>query len=301
MAKKLFSLIVVPHNKGKHRTITLTDKRVKVLAGIFTFIFLVLTAFIIDYFTMNVTRKKFKELTEENTVQKQTITKYKVSFNKLKATLEDFENYARKINIMAGLKSPEVLRELGVGGGGRELDQGISSQSYLPDRTLAHMNNVNQKAETIDKNMNTLVSFFEQHSTKLAHTPTVWPTTGWLTSDFGMRDDPFTGKRTFHRGYDIVTPLGNPVVATADGVVIRTQSEQRNKIGGNSIVISHRGGYTTRYLHLQKWLVKPGQKVKRGDIIGLVGSTGKSRGPHVHYEVHVNGRPVNPYRFILEE
>lgn len=298
MAKKLFSLIVVPHNKGKHKTITLTDKRVKVLAGIFTFIFLILTAFIIDYFTMNVTRKKFKELTEENAVQKQTITKYKVSFNKLKATLEDFENYARKINIMAGLKSPEVLRELGVGGGGREPDQGISSQSYLQDRGLAHMNNVNQKAESIDKNLKKQVSYFEQYSTKLAHTPTVWPTTGWLTSDFGMRDDPFTGKRTFHYGWDIAASYGNSIVATADGIVAKTKNE---KIGGNTIIISHGGGITTVYCHLSRFNVKPGQKVKRSDVIGNVGQTGKAIGPHVHYEVRINGKAVNPFNYILEE
>lgn len=298
MTKKLFSLIVVPHNKGKHKTITLTDKRVKVLAGIFTFIFLVLTAFIIDYFTMNVTRKKFKELTEENTVQKQTITKYKVSFNKLKATLEDFEKYARKINIMAGIESPEVLRELGVGGGGREPDQGINSQSYLQDRGLAHMNNVNQKAEIIDKNMNSLVRFFDQQSTKLAHTPTIWPTTGWQTSAFGMRDDPFTGKRTFHYGLDIAASYGNSIVATADGIVAKTKNE---KIGGNTIIISHGGGITTVYCHLSKFNVKPGQKVKRSDVIGYVGQTGKAIGPHVHYEVRRNGKAVNPFYYILEE
>jgi len=298
MAKKLFSLIVVPHNKGKHRTITLTDKRVKVLAGIFTFIFLVLTAFIIDYFTMNVTRKKFKELNEENTVQKQTITKYKVSFNKLKATLEDFENYARKINIMAGLKSPEVLRELGVGGGGRKADRGISSQSYIQDRGLAHMNNVNQKAETIDKNLNTQVSYFEQHTAKIAHTPTIWPTTGWQTSAFGMRDDPFTGKRTFHYGWDIAASYGNSIVATADGIIAKTKNE---KIGGNTIIISHGGGITTVYCHLSRFNVKPGQKVNRSDVIGYVGQTGKAIGPHVHYEVRINGKAVNPFNYILEE
>jgi len=298
MAKKLFSLIVVPHNKGKHKTITLTDKRVKILVGIFTFIFLVLTAFIIDYFTMNVTRKKFKELTEENTVQKQTITKYKVSFNKLKATLKDFESYARKINVMLGVESPEVLRELGVGGGGREPDQGISSQSYLQDRGLAHMNNVNQKAETIDKNLNSNMRILDQQSTKRAHTPSIWPTTGWLTSDFGMRDDPFTGKRTFHYGWDIAASYGNSIVTTADGIVAKTKNE---KIGGNTIIISHGGGITTVYCHLSRFNVKPGQKVERSDVIGNVGQTGKAIGPHVHYEVRINGKAVNPFNYILEE
>lgn len=298
MAKKLFSLIVVPHYKGKHKTITLTDKRVKILGGIFTFIFIVLSAFIIDYFTMNVTRKKFKELSEENVLQKQTLTKYKVSFNKLEATLKDFENYARKINIMAGLKSPEVSRELGVGGGGRNPDQGINSQSYLQDRGLAHMNSVNQKAEAIDKDLKSKVEILNQRSTKLAHTPTIWPTTGWQTSAFGMRDDPFTGKRTFHYGMDIAANYGNPIVATADGLVAKTKKE---KIGGNTIIISHGGGVTTVYCHLSGFNVKPGQKVKRSDVIGYVGQTGKATSPHVHYEVRINGKAVNPFNYVLEE
>ncbi|MFW6160456.1 MAG: M23 family metallopeptidase, partial [Acidobacteriota bacterium] len=99
-------------------------------------------------------------------------------------------------------------------------------------------------------------------------------------------------------GIDIATHYGNPVAATADGVVIQTKSE---KIGGNTIKISHRGGYTTIYCHLSKFLVKPGQKIKRGETIGLVGSTGKALGPHVHYEIKRDGKSLNPYYYVLEE
>ena len=97
---------------------------------------------------------------------------------------------------------------------------------------------------------------------------------------------------------DIATYFGNPVIATADGVVVQTQ---KDKIGGKTIKISHRGGYTTVYCHLSKFLVKPGQRVKRGDTIGLIGKTGKALGPHVHYEVRLNGKSVNPYYYIIEE
>ena len=97
---------------------------------------------------------------------------------------------------------------------------------------------------------------------------------------------------------DIATNYGNPIVATADGIVI---SLGNDKMGGKNIVISHGGGVTTHYLHLSKFLIKSGQRVKRGDVIGLVGKTGKARGPHLHYEVRVNNRPVNPYNYILEE
>ena len=119
-----------------------------------------------------------------------------------------------------------------------------------------------------------------------------------MASAFGWRDDPFTGKRTFHYGIDIATQTGNPIAATADGIVVTTK---REKIGGRTIILSHRFGYQTVYCHLSKFLVKPGQRVKRGDVIGLVGRTGKALGPHVHYEVRVNNKEVNPFYYILEE
>ncbi|UCC41145.1 MAG: M23 family metallopeptidase [Candidatus Aminicenantes bacterium] len=298
MAKKYLSLIVCPHYRGKHRTLTLSKKALRTVVSLTVFVFFLLGVFLVDYFTVNVTRQKYRELLEENIRYKDKIAQQKESIKEFKDTIEYFENYAKKLNVMAGLKSPEVLKEVGLGGGSQNNSQQMnpieSSQSF----TLKDIKRISEKAEGIERNLSQLVVFFENEKAILASTPTIWPTKGYLASHFGWRDDPFTGKRAFHRGYDIVTHFGNPVVATADGVIIRCRED---KIGGKSVVISHRGGYTTRYLHLSKWLVKPGQKVKRGDTIGLVGSTGKSRGPHVHYEVHVNGRPVNPYRYILEE
>jgi murein DD-endopeptidase MepM/ murein hydrolase activator NlpD len=199
---------------------------------------------------------------------------------------------------MAGLRSPRVLKAVGVGGGGRSIGQEVSSSNYLQDIGLIHAERISKKAEGIDKNLNTLVSFFEQRTKKLASTPTIWPVTGWLTSAFGKRTDPFTRKNAFHNGIDIAASSGNPIRATADGFVSHVK---REKIGGNVVIISHGGGYTTVYCHLSKFKVKPGQKVKRGDVIGLIGQTGKSLGPHLHYEVRVNGTPVNPYYHILEE
>ena len=298
MAKKFFSLIIVPHNRGKFKTITLSEKRVKILIMVFTLLFTTLTIFLIDYFSMNVTRQKYRELFDENSRQKQAIAKYKVSINKLKADIDDFEAYAKKINVMAGLKSPDVLKEVGVGGGDRGSGQEISSSDYSQDAGLNRAQRISRKADGIDKNLNTLVRFFEDQTAKLASTPTIWPTTGWLVSAYGTRTDPFTGKKAFHYGMDIASSFGNPVVATADGFVSHVK---REKIGGNTVIISHGGGFTTVYCHLSKFAVKAGQRVKRWDVIGYVGQTGKALGPHVHYEVRRNGKAVNPYKYILEE
>jgi len=297
MPKKLFSLIIVPHHKGKSKTISLSKKSLKVLSGISVFLSLVLVGLLVDYFTLNIVRQKHKELLIENVKQKKIIVQYQDSINELQTTIEHFENYAKKLNIMAGLKSPDVLKEVGIGSGAGNSHE-LSSQNTSQGINLDGLNNVSKKAEGIEKNLNSLVYFFENQSLRLAGTPSISPTKGYWSSSYGWRDDPFTGKRTFHRGIDIVTYFGNPVVATADGVVVQTT---RNKIGGNTIKISHRGGYVTVYCHLSKFLVNPGQKVKRGDTIGLIGKTGKALGPHVHYEIRLNGKSVNPYYYILEE
>jgi len=135
---------------------------------------------------------------------------------------------------------------------------------------------------------------------QLATYPSIWPTTGLETSAFGERIDPFTGKRAFHYGIDVASGYGNPVVATADGYVM--QLKRLDKIDGNMIILNHgMSGYTTLYCHLSRFNIKVGQRVKRGDVIGYVGNTGKALGPHVHYEVHFNGKPLNPWNFILEE
>jgi murein DD-endopeptidase MepM/ murein hydrolase activator NlpD len=296
MAKKYISIIIVPHNKAKSRNFSLSEKTVKIAAGIGIFVFLLMTGFLIDYFTMSVTRQKYKILWSENNQQKTAIAQYQQTVDKLQTTIDSYENYAKKLNIMAGLKSDEILEgEPGVGSG---LAQEIGDPEIPQTLDLSDLNDISQKADRITKNFDTLTNFFENQALQLASTPTIWPTKGYMSSPYGWRDDPFTGKRTFHHGIDIATSQGNPIYATADGTVIQARSD---KIGGKTIKIKHMFGFVTIYCHMSKFLVKVGQKVKRGETIGLVGSTGKARGPHVHYEVQLNGKEKNPYHFLLEE
>jgi murein DD-endopeptidase MepM/ murein hydrolase activator NlpD len=119
-----------------------------------------------------------------------------------------------------------------------------------------------------------------------------------LTSTFGNRSDPFTGRRARHNGIDIPGPVGTPIYATADGTVGRAQ-----RLGGygNYVEVEHGNAMQTRYGHLSQILVQPGQQVRRGDMIGLMGSTGRSTGSHLHYEVRIAGAPVNPVSFIAED
>ncbi|MCP4574176.1 MAG: M23 family metallopeptidase [bacterium] len=130
------------------------------------------------------------------------------------------------------------------------------------------------------------------------HIPSIRPLdTGWLSSRFGFRSDPFTGKQTFHRGLDFSTPVGTAVRVAADGVVKAVQTQRGF---GKVLKIDHGDGVTTVYAHLDRILVEKGAKVHRGDVVARSGNTGRSSAPHLHYEVRLGGRPVNPLPYILD-
>ena len=297
MAKKNLSIIIIPHNRSSHRTLSFTEKSLKWIKGGAIFVLVVMIGFFVDYFSMSGVRRKFKELNQVSRQQGETISQYEASIDKLNDTIRNFENYAEKLNVMAGLKSENVLEgEPGIGGPVN--DQQVVPITPVPSANLERLQDINHKADSIEDNLNTLAHFFEDQTLELAATPSIMPTRGYWVSHFGWRDDPFTGKRAFHDGVDIATQPGNPVVSTADGLVIQTKFD---RTGGNTVKISHkRSGFTTVYCHLSEFKVKSGQRVKRGDVIGLIGRTGRTQGPHVHYEVHLNGKAVNPYYYILD-
>ena len=147
----------------------------------------------------------------------------------------------------------------------------------------------------LDAQISSVRSAVERQQLLASATPSIWPTAGWLTSDFGGRVDPFTGGRDYHAGLDISADKGKPVRATADGTIGEAGWSGNY---GNMVLVRHRFGLSTRYGHMSRLNVSPGQTVRRGDIIGFVGSTGRSTSPHLHYEVLLNGQAINPLRFL---
>jgi murein DD-endopeptidase MepM/ murein hydrolase activator NlpD len=128
-----------------------------------------------------------------------------------------------------------------------------------------------------------------------SYTPAIWPVLGHITDSFGQRLDPFSGEGAFHTGVDVATDYGAPVHATADGIVTTAE----NHAGyGRLVVIDHGFGITTWYAHLSSFSAIPGSRIKRGEVLGYTGISGRSTGPHVHYEVRVNNAPVNPWRYM---
>jgi murein DD-endopeptidase MepM/ murein hydrolase activator NlpD len=140
-----------------------------------------------------------------------------------------------------------------------------------------------------------LIDKLEEQRNILSATPSIMPTNGVITSRFGYRKSPFSGRSELHKGIDIANKKGTSVVATADGVVIFAGMRG---LFGRIVTIDHGHGIITHYAHLDKTLKKEGDNVKRGDIIAKMGNSGRSTGPHLHYEVRLNGIPVNPTKYI---
>ena len=147
----------------------------------------------------------------------------------------------------------------------------------------------------LEERLTTVRSDVERRQALASATPTMWPIAGWITSSFGNRRDPFNGATDFHPGLDISANHGEPVYAPADGTV---ENAAVNGSYGNMITIDHGFGLSTRYGHLSRYAVSAGQKVRRGQVVGYVGSTGRSTSPHLHYEVLVNGQLTNPLRLL---
>ena len=238
---------------------------------------------------------------DEITFQRRQIQNYAHKINRLKSDLQEFQKFEEKIRIVADLEeSANSSAFFGVGGSSpADLDPGLSLNQNHHDlmRSMHHqLKKFDRAAGKQREGLESLLKNLEKRRNLLASTPSIRPVKGWLSSRFGNRLSPFTGRREFHRGIDIVARRGAPVLASADGILVFAG---KKGLMGNMIVIDHAHGMVTRYGHLQKILKKNGSKIKRGDVIAQVGSTGRTTGPHLHYEVFINGLPVNPSKYIL--
>lgn len=186
----------------------------------------------------------------------------------------------------------DFLQAPAVGGLGGEIDD--ASQNV--EQISADMDKVARLLADREHKLVALENLLMNRKLKKESLPSGRPVTrGWMSSRYGQRTDPFTGKKTFHRGIDFAGKRGADVIAVAAGVITRTEKTSGY---GNVVEIRHADGYTTRYGHNQEILVDVGDVVKKGEVVALLGSTGRSSGPHVHLEVHQNGRVVNPNKFI---
>ena len=300
---KLYSVIIISDATSTNKEFSISSKLIKrILISVFVLLF-IFGFIIFDYLSISFDKEKMIKLKIDNERKNKTITELTLKMDELSISLKKMVDYKERILIASGLKSPLALKEVG-SGGGPIIDS--SALKSTTDNILINKqsNNILDKAHKLAINAkkveNTLKyvnSVIDLQKVRLASTPSIWPTKGYLTSFFGWRTHPFTGKRNFHYGQDIATQLGNDVLATADGFVLVVAHQ--NALG-NLIVIDHGFGFTTRYAHLSGFNVKEGVRVKRGQVIGFVGNTGRSTAPHLHYEVRVFGKAQNPLNYIID-
>lgn len=233
--------------------------------------------------------------------QNAQIQNFASEINQLKSQLVTLNNFEEKIRIIANLHHVEEPDNLfGVGG---SIPEDLMTHIDLADRQSGLIREMHEQVTQLEtasvnqkKGLSSLLDALEGKRNILAATPAIRPTKGWKTSKFGYRISPFTGSREFHKGLDIANQKGTGVIAPADGLV---KFAGKKGLMGQMLVIDHGHGLITRYGHLGESLKKRGDKVKRGDLIAVMGNTGRSTGPHLHYEIHLNGVPVNPEKYIL--
>ena len=283
-------------NKGKVRGIPLNERVV-----FFTIILFSVFLGALTYITIEGTRKKalLDEYTKLETRKQeyfQKLINIKENVSYLQESLFRIGEYNEILSLTSKLEPVNMsTKRMGVGGFPQskefyspELD---SSVKGLETQIEKIYNLVKLEEQSLGKSGRKL----EELQNRLSHIPSIWPTQGYITSGYGWRRHPITGKREFHYGYDIANRPYTPIVATANGTV---SSVRRYGGYGLIIEIDHGYGFTTRYAHLAQAYVKQGQKVKRGEKIAAMGSSGFVTGTHLHYEVRVLGRTVNPMNYF---
>jgi murein DD-endopeptidase MepM/ murein hydrolase activator NlpD len=283
MARKYNTIIFVPHTRARFRKLRVSSQTL-LGAGMATILLLVASVtFASIYFLSARKDRQYRQTLQENERLKASAEKMTGRLTELSKRLDDFEERTRKLAIVAGMPA---LADPGRGGIGGAVPSGGNAYFDLIDR-----------GQSLDNRLGALEKKVARQNLILASTPTIEPVRGLLTCGFGERSDPFSEEPAFHTGVDISSQRGHSVVSSADGVVVRAGWANGY---GRCVEISHGMGLRTLYGHLDEIRVLEGQKVARGEAIGVVGTTGRSTGPHLHYEVRLDNRPINPLQYILD-
>lgn len=263
-----------------------------------------LTAFLIiivsfPFITYSYISKSLKlaRIDKEKAEQTAHIASLNNTVGEFQRQIQRLKEFDVKLRIIANIENAEETDPfLGVGGLAQASREPWQEKEADLQSMKAELDRLYTEAQFRERSFQELYSFLEGKKKQLICTPSIWPVRGWMTSGFGYRVDPFTGLKQFHEGLDIANRMGTPIIAPADGVISRVHD---NFGFGLTLEINHGYGITTRYAHLSKAYVNVGQKVKRGERIAAIGNTGRATGPHLHYEVQLNGVNLNPLRYIL--
>ena len=287
MDKRYSTVIFVPHARAKFRKLKVSHRFLFSVISLVTSSLCLSTFFSVQYFTSLSQTHELSKLRRENKDLQIANEQFSKSIESLRTQLVTVEDRTRKLAIIAEITTLDETSTGGVGG----VRQSDDSNPYRDD-----LDKMSFRSTRVERDLGILEKKFVAQAKLLSSTPSISPVRGILTDGFGGRSDPFTGEPGTHNAIDISSAMGQPVRSPADGIVVK--AEWANGYG-NVIYVSHGYGYSTRYGHLSQFAARPGDRVKRGDVIGYVGSTGRSTGPHLHYEVRLNNNPVNPLEYIL--
>lgn len=262
-----------------------------------------------DYLTLRDARPDSKKMTDQLSLKDHAIAEQRKQIQSLARTINDLKTrmlvlneFEKKVRVIANLELKDDQENLfGMGG---SMPEDLNASLPLSEDHNQLLRQMHEQAEMVStassiqqEGFKSMLEKLQAKRNLLSSTPSIKPTNGWVTSRFGYRVSPFTTRKEFHKGLDIASRKGTPIIAPADGMITFADSKG---LMGNLLTIDHGYGIVTRYGHIDQFLKKAGDKVKRAEPIALIGNTGRSTGPHLHYEVRLNGVNVNPENYIIE-
>jgi murein DD-endopeptidase MepM/ murein hydrolase activator NlpD len=299
--------MLIPHGGERVTSLQVSNTGVRIILSVVLLAALLVGTFSVGFITRQGQQLRADRLERENRVLAAEVELMRTTMTTLAESLDTLAAHDEKFRVVAGLAPiDDDVRRVGIGGPGTpalegqplyHLNPGVGEEVFAASYDLGTLT---RRADLLRSSLEEALRTMEGNVERLAATPSIMPSTGHLSSLFSKsRRHPVLRITRPHQGIDIAAPVGEPILAPARGRVVFAGWKSGGY--GNTVEIDHGFGYLTRFAHASRVVVRAGETVERGQIIAEVGATGLVSGPHLHYEVEVNGRPVDPLNFILSD
>jgi murein DD-endopeptidase MepM/ murein hydrolase activator NlpD len=309
-----YTIVIIPDSREGSKRYNVSYQLIVVLKILSAVLFLVSGYVIADYLHIRTLRATYLQSLQDDRALKGEARILMTSLDEVRSSLRKVKEYSGKLAEITNIQTQSLTKRTGLTQITLNTSSSNTSNSNFDSNThsslpgnveldrlvfrpvFARLDSITLSSQKGVFELQQIISKLSQQKTLLASVPSIAPVDGWITSGFGQRSSPFTGEPAIHKGIDVAAPIGTPIYAPADGVVIF--SGKRTGFG-NFVMIAHGYGVVTGYGHNAQNLVSPGQVLHRGDQVATVGQSGRSTGPHLHYEVSINGKVIDPKKFIL--